>query len=140
MVLAIPYAVDQHMNAAYIQTRALGEKEVLGELDTEKLISTINKIISDPKYKQNVMKLSRIFREYKASGTPDAAFWVEHVIKHGGAHLRAHAYNLPSYKYLMLDVIAFLFCCAFSLSVVVWKTCHCVYHRCLRRTAKVKSE
>ncbi|ESO01584.1 hypothetical protein HELRODRAFT_174542 [Helobdella robusta] len=33
-------------------------------------------------------------------------FWIEHVIKHGGDHLRSEAIDLPLYQFLCLDTVA----------------------------------
>lgn len=43
-----------------------------------------------------------------------AIYWIEYVAKYGGRHLQTSSVYLPWYRYMMLDVFAFL---AISIAV-----------------------
>lgn len=50
-----------------------------------------------------------------------AVFWIEHVAKYGGKHLRPASADLPLYKYLLLDVLAFLSVIAVFIIFISYK-------------------
>lgn len=51
-----------------------------------------------------------------------AIYWVEYVIRHGGAsHLRVAALDLPWYKYFLLDVITVVFTASLVVLVILYK-------------------
>lgn len=51
-----------------------------------------------------------------------ATYWVEYVIRHGGApHLRVAALDLPWYKYFLLDVIAVILGVTLLVLLVLYK-------------------
>ena len=51
-----------------------------------------------------------------------AAYWVEHVLRHGGAkHLQARAQNTPFIQHYLLDVWLFLFAVASLILFVLYK-------------------
>jgi glucuronosyltransferase len=53
--------------------------------------------------------MSQLFRDRPQTPLETAIFWIEHVIRHGGApHLRSAAVDLSWYQYLLLDVLAVL--------------------------------
>jgi hypothetical protein len=57
------------------------------------------------------------------------AYWVEYVIRHGGApHLRVAGVDLPWYKYMLVDVIAFISAILLLTVYVFSKIMHmCIY-------------
>lgn len=61
------------------------------------------------RYRENVKKISSLLRESVAKPMDVAVYWVEHVLKYGGAkHLQHAGLKLRLYEYYLLDVIAFL--------------------------------
>jgi glucuronosyltransferase len=57
----------------------------------------------------NGSRLSQLMRDELAPPKEVAAYWVEHVLKHGGTkHLQSKAKDMPFYKLYMLDVWLFL--------------------------------
>jgi len=49
-----------------------------------------------------------VFRSRPLDPRQRAAWWLEHVLRHGGAHLHSRALDLPWYQYLMIDLLAVL--------------------------------
>ena len=71
------------------------------------------------RYKEAVTRLSKLFRSKPIHPKEAAVFAIEHVLEHGGEHLRPSSVHLPLYQLLLLDVIlavlapvvALLLCC-----------------------------
>ena len=75
-------------------------------------------------------KASEIFKSARDTPAERAAYWIEHVTKFGGAHLRSAGNDLALYQYLMLDillvvcvVIVMLLACFCKLLHLIWKRC-----------------
>ena len=83
-----------------------------------------------PRYKTKAQWLSSIFKDQPLKPDERAAFWVEHILKHGGGrHLRSAAFDLSLYQYYMLDVILFIMMS--SVTFVISLLCCC--RMCFRR-------
>lgn len=60
--------------------------------------------------------MAAIFHDRPMSALDTAVYWVEYVIKHGGAqHLRSPAVELSWYQYRLLDVFSLTTSVALSL-------------------------
>ena len=138
-VLGFPYAIDQYNNGALIKAKGFGEILKLHDFTTDQLFSTIDKMLNEKRYMESVKKLSSIYREVQASGLRDPVFWVEHVIKYGASHLRSHAYEMPNYQYLMIDVLVFLTAVAATMGLVLLMMGRCLI-RCLCKGRQRKSK
>ncbi len=52
-----------------------------------------------------------------------AIFWIEHVFKFGGEHLRAHVFELNFIQYYLIDVAVFIILIAVILGYLLSYTC-----------------
>ena len=102
---AYPFT-DQVHNARRLDHKGYGLSMDLHHFTPDQLVDNVRKIIEDRSYKQRVEKESEIFRSQAQSPVERAAFWIEHVCRFGGDHLRSAGDDLPLYSYLMLDVLA----------------------------------
>jgi len=118
-VLAVPYAIDQHNNAALVRAKGLGKSIKLHDFSAEELVQSVADIVNDKFYQNNSKKLSAVFKHVKQAGLRDPVSWVEHVIQFGGDHLRSHAYNMPDYQYFMYDIYCFLLSALICLVLTV---------------------
>jgi len=106
-MIAIPFFVDQFPNSRRIANKGVGITLDLNDMTVDKFKKNILEVIENPKYKENVVKLSQIIRDQPISSVEKAVWWVEYCIRHHGtAHLRYHGLNIPFYQYYLLDVIA----------------------------------
>lgn len=109
-LLAVPFYGDQFSNAKRIEGRELGKWLDIAKLNSDALVETIEEIITNPKYKENVGKLGKIVRDEPMSPTKKAVWWTEYVIRNKGAkHLEYHGVKVPTYQFYYLDVIAAYF-------------------------------
>ncbi|XP_070538134.1 UDP-glucuronosyltransferase 2A3-like [Ptychodera flava] len=107
-IVGIPLWSDQFDNMARMTEKGMAVTLTMATLTSNELYEAVKNVIEDPSYKENAARLSRIQRDIPMSTGEAAVFWIEHVIKHGGQHLRAEALNLNIIQYFSLDVIAFL--------------------------------
>ncbi|KAJ8980272.1 hypothetical protein NQ317_005130 [Molorchus minor] len=110
-ILAIPVFGDQPQNARRATNNGYGLSLSYHDPDfsEEKLSNLLNELLTNPQYRENVKKRSKIFHDRPLKPMENAVYWVEYVIRHGGApHLRVAGVDLPWYKYHLLDVIAFI--------------------------------
>ena len=139
-VLGFPFGNDNHNNAAIVRAKGTGETMHLNDFTAEQLKDTIMKIISDDQYSKNAKKLSETYRDVKLNGPNDPVFWLEHVIKYGAKHLRAHAYYMGNIQYFMVDVFAFLIGTILVVFTLLFLLAKCMVKRMCRRNNKPKSK
>ncbi|XP_042233287.1 UDP-glycosyltransferase UGT5-like isoform X2 [Homarus americanus] len=108
-LLALPIFGDQPKNGRFVRDSGLGHFLVWEELTEDLIVNALTDIISDPKYKENVMKMSAGLRDQLISPKELAVFWTEYVIRQRGApQLRSPAAQLSWVEFLMLDVLLLL--------------------------------
>ena len=88
------------------------------DFTVEELTSNILQIVKkDASYKERVTLASNIFRSAKQTAGERAAYWIEHVTKFGGGHLKSAGNDLSLLEYMLVDVAAFLIGCIISVAV-----------------------
>ncbi|XP_015369013.1 PREDICTED: UDP-glucuronosyltransferase 2C1-like isoform X2 [Diuraphis noxia] len=106
-MLSIPVFGDQTHNSIEAESRGFALYVSYFELTAEIFGSKLRQILRDPRYGEAVAKASSIMRDNPTSTIDKAVFWIEFVVRHGGApHLRTVANQLYWFQYYMLDVIA----------------------------------
>lgn len=117
-MIGIPVFGDQHLNIARAVKRGYALPLDLNKLTEERILSAVNEILSNPKYKEQVQSLSKIFRDQPMTAQERVLYWSEYVMRHKGApHMQVEAQNLGFIAYHGLDVLA-IFVLAFLLFVV----------------------
>ncbi|XP_065199766.1 UDP-glucosyltransferase 2-like [Planococcus citri] len=108
-IIGIPFIFDQFQNVNLLVEREVGIHVDYFSMDKNILIDAIKEITTNTKYRENIMKWSKIFKDRPMSPLDEAVYWTEYVIKHQGApHLRTTAADMPLYQYLLLDVLVVL--------------------------------
>ncbi|XP_067011403.2 UDP-glycosyltransferase UGT5 [Anabrus simplex] len=139
-VVGMPFIVDQHTNIEKIASLGLGEKLDYLTLTKDMILSKIRKVIEDPKYRENMKRISAQFRDNPEPPLERAVYWTEYVLRHQGAeHLRAASLDMPLYQYLLLDVVAVLLGSVVVVLVVIWLAARTIL-RAILRTDKVKQQ
>ncbi|CAG0925848.1 unnamed protein product [Notodromas monacha] len=93
-----------------------------GDITTQRLVSDITDVLTDPKYAKAAKKRSAIMKDREEEPAAKGAFWIEYAIRnHGAPHLRSAGRFLPWYQYYMLDVYVVIFV-AFYLLFFIFKT------------------
>ncbi|XP_065206871.1 UDP-glucosyltransferase 2-like [Planococcus citri] len=106
-VIGMPFSFDQFQNANILAEKGAGIHVDYFTMTKYIFARAIEEIITNPKYRENMQKLSMVFKDRPRSPLDESLYWSEYVIKHQGApHLRTTAADMPLYQYLLLDVLA----------------------------------
>ncbi|XP_014286425.1 UDP-glycosyltransferase UGT4 [Halyomorpha halys] len=106
-ILGTPIFGDQHFNLKMAEQSGYCITVDIDTVTEEQLNTAINKLLNDPKYKENAKKKSMIFRDRPMNTLDQAVYWIEYVLRHNGArHLRPGSLDLEGYQNWLLDVIA----------------------------------
>ncbi|KAL8579437.1 hypothetical protein ACOMHN_026802 [Nucella lapillus] len=104
-MVSSPLFADQFYNAKRAQVKGFSETVDLKTTTAEEMLSTVMKVATDERYKQAIGKASELFRIEFGIPVERAAFWLDHVMKYGGAHMRSAGQDIPFYQFLGLDVL-----------------------------------
>jgi len=109
-VVGIPFFGDQFMNMARAEQSGYGITVKYGKLTAPLFRSAIDRITSDPSYRERAKVMSNQFRDQKETPLERAVYWVEHVTRQKGAkYLRSACQDLNFIQYFNLDVLAAFF-------------------------------
>ncbi|XP_037385562.1 UDP-glucuronosyltransferase 2B4-like isoform X3 [Talpa occidentalis] len=139
-MVGIPLFADQPDNIAHMMAKGAAVRVDFDKLSSTDLLNALKKVINDPSYKENVMKLSRIQHDQPMKPLDRAVFWIEFVMRNKGAkHLRPASHDLTWVQYHSLDVIGFLLACVATAVYVITKCCLFCYQKFVK-TRKNKRE
>ena len=82
--------------------------------------------------------MSAILRDEPMNPREKASFWIEHVIKHGGKHLRSVAMDMPTYQFLMIDIIALVLIIILLLLILLMLFVVCIVRKIASKSSDVK--
>ncbi len=126
-VLGLPLLFDQLDNIVRLQARGAARMLDTATCTTEEFLEALRDILENPKYRQNMQKLSSLHRDQPLHPLDKAVYWIEFVLRNKGArHLHAEAYNMSTYSYYCLDVAALVL-------LIPLLTLGGVYTMCIRR-------
>ena len=110
---------EQHYNARRAEFHGFGLTLNILDFSPEGLVTMVKELITNTSYHHNIQKASAVYKASPMKSQELATWWIEHVIKHGGRHLRSHSLDMPWYQYLMLDMVLFVCVIVFLVGVVV---------------------
>uniref|UniRef100_A0A182MRU2 UDP-glucuronosyltransferase n=1 Tax=Anopheles culicifacies TaxID=139723 RepID=A0A182MRU2_9DIPT len=137
-LVGIPLFGDQPVNLAKVEKEGWAYVLKHTDLTIESFSRAINEVLHEPHYRENVQRLSLLFRDRPQSAMDTAVYWTEYVIRHKGApHLRYAGADMNFWQRHSLDVLGFVT----VLTVVMFKLI-CLSFRwcCRRRVSKVKKQ
>ncbi|XP_071481645.1 UDP-glucuronosyltransferase-like [Diadema antillarum] len=140
MVL-LPIFADQPAIGARVSKKGMGVVLDRATLTYATVKGAIEEVIHDPKYKANVEHYGAIHHHSLASPLDTAVFWIEHVLKFGGSHLRLRGSDLSFIVLNSVDVVAFVIIVmvvAIYIDYLVLRTCCRLC--CSRKKSKLKAE
>ncbi|XP_049877469.1 UDP-glucosyltransferase 2-like [Pectinophora gossypiella] len=106
-MLMVPLYADQALNAHAMSDRGVARTVSLREGTADTWSEALKDLLTNPKYKENALKLRDIFLDRPMPPLEMGVYWIEYVLRHkGAAHLRSPALDLSAPQYLLLDVIA----------------------------------
>lgn len=133
-VLGLPLLFDQFDNVLRLQVRGVARVLEAATLTTEDFLEALRDVLENKSYRHNMQKLSGLHRDTPLSPLASATFWIEYVMRNGGAsHLRTEAYSLPWYSYHSLDVAALLLALS---GASLWASVYVCSRLCCRRSRR----
>ncbi|XP_025100126.1 2-hydroxyacylsphingosine 1-beta-galactosyltransferase-like [Pomacea canaliculata] len=120
-VVCTPLFLDQFYNAERMRVKGMAETVDLNTVSTHELHSTILKVATNTSYKQAITKASELFKIEFGVPVEKAAYWLDHVMKYGGRHLRSSGHEVPFLQFSCWDVYAFLL--SFVLLILLISVC-----------------
>lgn len=119
-MVIIPLFSNQTTNALIVENNGGGIHLPYKNLSEESIYDALISVL-DPKFNKKSKELSHRFKNHPLPPLETAIYWIEHVARQGGApHLRTAAIGIPFFKYLLLDVIAFVLLIVLSIVFVVY--------------------
>ena len=131
-----PVFGDQPYNAKRAEYHGFAETLDVQTFTAKQLQGIIQKMLKDGSYARKIKRASGIFRSQPMPPRDRAAYWIGHVLKFGGSHLRSAAFDLSWWEYVMADVVVFLL---LLLVAALWITVSTVL-LCTRRCRRVLAE
>ncbi|XP_055915995.1 UDP-glycosyltransferase UGT5-like [Eupeodes corollae] len=108
-LLGMPFYCDQYLNMNKATKAGYAITLKFQEITADLLKTSLLELIENPSYKENIQRISDIFRDRPLSPRDTAMYWVEYVIRHKGArHIRSAGLDLAWYQFYLLDVIGFV--------------------------------
>ncbi|XP_072296565.1 UDP-glucuronosyltransferase 1A1-like, partial [Eucyclogobius newberryi] len=121
-MLMLPLNAEQPDNAQKFAARGAGIVLNIQTITTESLVDGLKEVMNNPKYKENIQKLSAIHTDRPVDPLELSVYWTEYVMKHKGAkHLKSAVHSLNWFQYYSLDVIAFLLTVTLVFTIMIIK-------------------
>ncbi|XP_060715926.1 UDP-glucuronosyltransferase 2C1-like [Tachysurus vachellii] len=129
---------DQPDNLEKMRVKGVAKNVNFATVDKDSFLLTLKEVLHEPSYRENMQRLSRLHRDVPIKPLDNAVFWIEYLMRHGGAaHLRTESYKMPWYSYHSVDVLLFLLS---VLSFIAFTTFVIIRHVCCRRCIKKKRD
>ncbi|XP_039443467.1 UDP-glycosyltransferase UGT5-like [Culex pipiens pallens] len=108
-MVGIPIFGDQMMNVEKGVRAGYSYLLDYDDITEESVAKAINTVLGTPSYTKTAQLISQRFRDRPLTAQQTAVYWVDYVIRHGGApHLRSPAMDLSLLQYKLLDVYVVL--------------------------------
>ncbi|XP_069102818.1 UDP-glucuronosyltransferase 2B31-like [Argopecten irradians] len=135
-MIGLPFMSDGLYNCRKMASKGFGISYDFCSFTESDLSNAIKGILNDSKYKDNIRKASKIFHSQQDTPSGRAAFWIDHVIQHGGEYLQTPATEISVIEYYLIDVLL----CIMLAQAVIILCCVCVVKPCLKFCCRTKSK
>ncbi|KAH8261353.1 hypothetical protein KR044_007857, partial [Drosophila immigrans] len=106
-VLGMPVYADQNLNIKKGQSAGFALGVDYRTVTEQELRHSLTELLENPKYRENMKRASKIFRNRPLEAMDEAMFWIDYVIEHRGApHMVSAGLDLPWYQFYLLDIVA----------------------------------
>ncbi|XP_041965537.1 UDP-glucuronosyltransferase 2C1-like [Alosa sapidissima] len=138
-ILGLPLMFDQPDNLSRMEAKGTAKVVDIATLDRAVLMEALKEVLYEPSYRENMQRLSRIHHDQPMKPLDRAIFWIEFVMRNGGApHLRTQSFRMSWIAYHSIDVILTLLMALLVLLLIMFlaikKCCALLFRK------KVKSE
>uniref|UniRef100_A0A8C5NC70 UDP-glucuronosyltransferase n=1 Tax=Gouania willdenowi TaxID=441366 RepID=A0A8C5NC70_GOUWI len=136
-IVGLPLIFDQRDNLLRIEVRGAGKIMDVFTINEGIFYEGVQAVLTEPSYRENMQRLSRLHRDKPIAPLDNALFWIEFVMRHkGAAHLRTQSYRMPWYSYHSVDVMLFLAAVVLTVMVTIFISLKCLCSVCLKKKTK----
>jgi glucuronosyltransferase len=139
-MIGFPVFGDQPHNCAQMEAHGWGTVMDLKNVTTAELVKNVHGVLGDKVTLNNVQHVSEILHNAPMNPRETVAYWIDHVLRFGGGHLRPHSMDMAWYEYLMLDILAALITLLLLVLWLLYKLVSCSIKSLLIRVKKMKSD
>ncbi|XP_033502068.2 UDP-glucuronosyltransferase 2A1-like isoform X1 [Epinephelus lanceolatus] len=140
-LVGVPLFADQPNNLAHFSRRGAAIVLDFNHLTSDKLTEALHAVINEPSYRSSMQHLSVLHHDRAVAPLSTAVFWVEFVMRHGGArHLRLASHDLNWFQYHSVDTFAALLVTMTTAAVICWEGVWCFLHHCSRHRIREKND
>ncbi|KAL7867864.1 hypothetical protein SRHO_G00092480 [Serrasalmus rhombeus] len=120
-LLGLPLLFDQPDNLSRMRKRGAAKLVDAATLDKTVFLDALKEVLYNPSYRENMQRLSRLHRDQPMKPLDRAVFWIEYVMRHGGApHLHTQSFRMSWMAYHSLDVMLTLLGAVFIISLLTF--------------------
>ncbi|XP_022164054.1 2-hydroxyacylsphingosine 1-beta-galactosyltransferase-like isoform X1 [Myzus persicae] len=117
-VVGIPFFADQYLNMKIAEEKGYGKLVNFFEMTEESFGNAVKELLSNVMYKETAKVQSQVFKDQPMKPLDLAVYWVEYVIRNGGAeHLISGSIELNDAQYFLLDISLILFV---LIGLIIW--------------------
>jgi hypothetical protein len=104
-IIGIPFFTDQHRNARRAVAKEIAVAINFRTLNVKEFKEAILEVIENPKYRENVGKISERFRDQQEKPLDRAVWWCEYMIRHPNPdHLHSQNFTMGLLGSLLPDI------------------------------------
>ncbi|XP_055389901.1 UDP-glucosyltransferase 2-like [Condylostylus longicornis] len=119
-IVGLPLLGDQFTNLKNVKTSGWGLFLDIKNLNETDFYDTIQEVLYNNSYRDNIKRISKIFKDRPLSPMKTAIYWIEYTLRYNGAsHLQSLAIHMPFWKLYSIDVIIFLFIIIYLIWILV---------------------
>ncbi|XP_063971732.1 UDP-glucuronosyltransferase 1-2-like [Lytechinus pictus] len=107
-MIVMPIFAEQPANAARVTAKGMGRLLRKDSISYVTVKEAIVEVLENPSYMKNIRRYSDIYKDRQNPPGETVIFWVEHILKFGGSHLRTRALELNFIQLHSIDVLAFI--------------------------------
>ncbi|XP_046384786.1 UDP-glucosyltransferase 2-like [Ischnura elegans] len=141
-IVAVPFFADQHTNARRLVELGVAVHVDFLTLTKESFKEKILNVTINPRYAENMRKMSNLLRDQPETPLDRAIFWVEFALRQGNdgmKALRSAGFDLAWYQYFLIDVLAAVLIAIVSPLLLIYVTMKTVMNK-LRGNSKSKKK
>ncbi|KAJ3614796.1 hypothetical protein NHX12_018366 [Muraenolepis orangiensis] len=106
-VVGVPLFGDHYDTMTRVAAKGMGVMLHWKSMTEDELHTALTSVITDSRYRQKARLLSTIHKDQPGHPVTRAVYWVDYLLRHGGAdHLRSSVYHVSTLQYFLLDVVA----------------------------------
>nr|XP_054750643.1 UDP-glucuronosyltransferase 1-6-like [Lytechinus pictus] len=119
-MIVFPLYSDQYDTGAKVESHGIGIVIDKFNLTEDTIYSALSEIMTRFSYKNNIQRLSAMFRDKPMTPVDKAVYWIDHVLQHGGNQYRIPYEDLKLVERNLIDVLFFIvIILVFSLFVLM---------------------